>query len=303
MSEITKLTQSEKILRTQLELMNKIGKGMSALNFQKTINSSREFQKMLDDIEESLEDEIDLYEDINIGIKNFGNILQENHKNLRITTKLLGDVKNLNFNTAEQENSNKESKLSQLDIYRRLNKLNSEHFNNVEKILNGELKTKEVLDQQNKQLELRNSIEQEILKNGVDITTTESEFNAASGEGKILLGQRLDYLNKINQSLKEQKEESEKLETIFEEQLKSTKALEKQMPLFSKVLDGFKKIPILGDVLNVEEVSKSMNLVAGQGGSMFQTATAGAKSMGTAISAAMGPILLITIAIKAFQEM
>jgi len=79
--------------------------------------------------------------------------------------------------------------------------------------------------------------------------------------------------------------------------LASEKKIEKQLGLAGKALDGLKKIPILGDILNIDDAKEDMRDLAKQGKSSFEIL---GKGLSSAFSG-LGPLALIAGIAKAFQ--
>ena len=84
-----------------------------------------------------------------------------------------------------------------------------------------------------------------------------------------------------------------------DKRLASEKKIEKQLGLAGKALDGLKKIPILGDILNIDDAKEDMRDLAKQGKSSFEIL---GKGLSSAFSG-LGPLALIAGIAKAFQMM
>jgi hypothetical protein len=79
--------------------------------------------------------------------------------------------------------------------------------------------------------------------------------------------------------------------------LASEKKIEKQLGLAGKALDGLKKIPILGEILNIDEAKEDMRDLAKQGKGSFEIL---GKGLSSAFSG-LGPLAIIAGIAKAVQ--
>lgn len=82
-----------------------------------------------------------------------------------------------------------------------------------------------------------------------------------------------------------------------EKRLASEKKIEKQLGLAGKALDGLKKIPILGDILNIDDAKEDMRDLAKQGKGSFEIL---GKGLSSAFSG-LGPLAIIAGIAKAIQ--
>jgi hypothetical protein len=91
---------------------------------------------------------------------------------------------------------------------------------------------------------------------------------------------------------------------LLDERLKKEKEYEKTIGgLSSNLLKGLSKIPIIGDMLDIEGAQKAMKNVFDSGGGGFAQLSAGASTLGASLQAAMGPLALIMMAVKAIKAL
>jgi hypothetical protein len=104
-------------------------------------------------------------------------------------------------------------------------------------------------------------------------------------EKAILIGYEEEFsiIDRINEKTKER---------LVEE-----KKIEKQIGLAGKALDGLKKIPILGEILNIDEAKEDMRDLAKQGKGSFEIL---GKGLSSAFSG-LGPLAIIAGIAKAVQ--
>jgi DNA repair exonuclease SbcCD ATPase subunit len=104
-------------------------------------------------------------------------------------------------------------------------------------------------------------------------------------EKAILIGyeEEFDIVNKISEQT--------------EKRLAEEKKIEKQIGLTGKALDGLKKIPILGEILNIDDAKEDMRDLAKQGKGSFEIL---GKGLSSAFSG-LGPLAIIAGIAKAIQ--
>ena len=117
---------------------------------------------------------------------------------------------------------------------------------------------------------------EEAIKNTQDL----SEEEAAILRGYL---DQFGIIDRINNKTKER---------LIEE-----KKIEKQIGLAGKALDGLKKIPILGDILNIDDAKEDMRDLAKQGKGSFEIL---GKGLSSAFSG-LGPLAIIAGIAKAIQ--
>jgi hypothetical protein len=145
----------------------------------------------------------------------------------------------------------------------------------------------ETLQRQNKQAASNLDIANKALQN---------QINRGSLEGEEL--QRAQTL------LAERQEEATSIKDLLsltEERLEKEQKIQETLGIGGKLLDGLKKIPILGDILDVGGAKKAMEEAADEGASGFQAMGKGIKALGPSLKAALGPLALIGMAVEAIK--
>jgi hypothetical protein len=145
----------------------------------------------------------------------------------------------------------------------------------------------ETLQRQNKQAVSNLDIANKALQNQVDRGELEGE---ALTKAQTLLSERQDEATAIKDLL-----------TLTEERLEKEQKIQETLGVGGKLLDGLKKIPILGDVLDVGGAKKAMEEAADEGASGFQAMGKGIKALGPSLQAALGPLALIGVAVEAIK--
>lgn len=145
----------------------------------------------------------------------------------------------------------------------------------------------ETLQRQNKQAVSNLDIANKALQNQVDRGELEGE---ALTKAKTLLSERQDEATAIKDLL-----------TLTEERLEKEQKIQKTLGVGGKLLDGLKKIPILGDILDVKGAKDAMIEAAEGGASGFKAMGAGIKALGPSLKSAMGPLALVTAAVEAIK--
>jgi hypothetical protein len=93
------------------------------------------------------------------------------------------------------------------------------------------------------------------------------------------------------------------LNKLLQERLEEEEKIESKTGLTGKLLEGFKKIPVLGDVLDIDGAKTAMRDAAKTGASGFSTLGTGVKALGPSLTAALGPLALISLAVTAFKAL
>jgi hypothetical protein len=119
---------------------------------------------------------------------------------------------------------------------------------------------------------------------------------------KQLIGQR-DAIGKLVFSLDSANEAQAGITKELEDQLTSILAIEAKTGIAGKLLKGFSKIPIIGDMLDIQGAQKAMNVAAASGANGFKTMLTGVKALGPSLKAALGPLGLILAAVDAFKAL
>jgi len=293
--QIDKLTRAEQILRDQLEKQLNI-RFKSNEEFRKTIELNKEYDKKLNDIEIALEGQLNLYTEINKQVQDFGKGLQDNIKKAKLQSNTQVGLKG---------------------IYSALNSLQGKLITNQEDLLRGELSS--------------NDIAKDILKNRLLEQNQQKISNDLRLQQKNLTKEIGDFYTEVNATGRKITEnEEERIDAIIkqrdaiaglvfsldsanEAQAGITKELEAQLTAIleieaktgvaGKLLKGFSKIPILGDMLDIQGAQKAMNVAAATGASGFGTMLTGVKALGPSLKTALGPLGLILMAVDAFKAL
>ncbi len=93
------------------------------------------------------------------------------------------------------------------------------------------------------------------------------------------------------------------LNKLLQERLEEEEKIESKTGLTGKLLEGFKKIPVLGDILDIDGAKTAMRDAAKTGASGFSTLGTGIKALGPSLTAALGPLALISLAVAAFKAL
>jgi len=113
-----------------------------------------------------------------------------------------------------------------------------------------------------------------------------------------------DELTKAQALIDERKAEATAIKDLInltDDRLEKEKEIEKTLGIAPKLLEGLKKIPIIGDVLDIKGAQTAMIEAAEGGASGFQAMGAGIKALGPSLKAALGPLALISLAVEAIQ--
>jgi uncharacterized coiled-coil DUF342 family protein len=91
---------------------------------------------------------------------------------------------------------------------------------------------------------------------------------------------------------------------LLDERLQKEKEYEKSAGgIASGLLKGLGKIPIIGDMLDIEGAQKAMRDTFDNGKGGFEQLTSGASVLGDSLMEAMGPLALIMLAVKAIKAL
>ena len=113
-----------------------------------------------------------------------------------------------------------------------------------------------------------------------------------------------DELIKAQALIDERKEEATAIKDLIkltDDRLKKEEEIEKTLGIAPKLLEGLKKIPIIGDVLDIKGAQTAMIEAAEGGASGFKSMGAGVKALGPSLKAALGPLALISVAVDVFK--
>jgi len=293
--QIEALTRAEQILKDQIESTTKV-RFKSNEEFRKTIELNTEYYKKLNDIEIALDGQLDLYTEINKKVQDFGKGLTDNLKNAKL-----------------QSNT----QLNLKGIYSSLNSLQGKLISNQEDLLRGELSSNDIT----KDILKNRLLEQNLQKTSKNLNSEFNELNSqilAIEEKKQKAGGYLQWslqqqLNKLNEQkiaisgvivAFENAENAQKdINKELKDQLDNILAIEAKTGVAGKLLKGFTKIPILGNMLDIQGAQKAMNIAAAKGASGFGTMLTGVKALGPSLKAALGPLGLILMAVDAFKAL
>jgi hypothetical protein len=274
------LSRSEKLLKDRLIKTGKVVKDITNKAFRELIENIDEYGRSLDSISDSLEEQLDTY------------------SKLKDQTKVLGETLN---NNLKYTKGNKDLSQRLVNIYKDQNKLIEKSTRNQKDLLTGELSSKQVNDD----LLKANTQSLNILLRQRDINSEierqKGELSVANEDEKESINDKIKGLEKINEELKLEKTNLEDITKDLEKQAESAKDIENKLGLGGRILKAFKKIPVLGDLLDVSGAEAAMKAVAAEGGSMFAILGAGAQGLGVALESALGPFGLIIIAVEAIQ--
>lgn len=293
--QIEALTRAEQILKDQLEKQLNI-RFKSNEEFRKTIELNKEYDKKLNDIETALESQLNLYSEINKQVQDFGKGLQDNVKKAQL-----------------QGNT----QLGLKGIYSALNGLQGKLITNQENLLRGELSSNDVA----RDILKNRLLQQNIQKSSIDIIDKERELREKlkkydeirdQQNGNLFIIQE-KHVEKLNEQLQSVLKIGKGLDTAGTAQANITKELEKQLGVVleieshtgvaGKLLKGFSKIPILGDMLDIQGAQKAMNIAAADGTRGFSLLGKGIAALGPGLKAALGPLGLILMAVDAFKAL
>ena len=291
--QIDKLTRAEQILRDQLEKQLGI-RFKTTEEFRNLVNATTEYQKKLNAIEIALDGQLDLYTEINKQVQDFGKGLADNIKKAKLQSNTQVGLKG---------------------IYSALNSLQGKLITNQEDLLRGELSS--------------NDIAKDILKNRLLEQNQQKISNDLRLQQTNLTKQISDFYTEVNiTGRKITDNEEERIDAIIkqrdaiaglvfsldsantaqagitkelEDQLNVILAIESKTGVAGKLLKGFSKIPVIGDMLDIQGAQKAMNVAAANGASGFKTMLTGVKALGPSLKAALGPLGLILMAADAIK--
>jgi hypothetical protein len=291
--QIEALTRAEQILKDQIESTTKV-RFKSNEEFRKTIELNTEYYKKLNDIEIALDGQLDLYSEINKKVQDFGKGLTDNIKKAKL-----------------QSNT----QLSLKGIYSSLNSLQGRLISNQEDLLRGELSSNDVT----KDILKNRLLEQNLQKTSKGLNSELNELNnqiLAIEEKKQKAGGYLQWslqqqLNKLNEQkiaidglivgFQNAENAQKDITKELEDQLDTILAIEAHTGVAGKLLKGFSKIPILGDMLDIQGAQKAMNIAAANGTKGFSLLGKGISALGPSLKTALGPLGLILMAADAIK--
>jgi len=274
------LSRAEKALKDRLTNAGKIAKDITNKAFKELVASVKELNDELTKVTRDLEEQLDLYKEIKVQAKGFGEALKaqlpyiEDNKDL--SQKLVG-------------------------IYKEENKLLDRLVRYQEDLITGELDysqaAKAVADTKNLQF----SIDLRILDITDEIEKVGEEIKTANEVDKVTLEAKVKALIEINDQLRGTKTSTGDIAKNFQEMADQSQEVE---ALTGTLFSGLKKTSI-GKLIDFNSINKAMKATKAGGASTFTTLSIGAKAFGFSLKAALGPIGLILIAaeaiVKAFE--
>ena len=276
------------------------------MDFLALINSVREYSNRLGDIELQLETQSDLYQEIKRQIDVFGTGIIRNLDALKKSNKSLASFNGGLDDNYELIKNTRDLQLQLPSIYRTLNKLNEKLLNNQRDLLTGEVNSRDIAKDVLRAKLNQETIAKRIFDLGDEQRKMESERGAASGSTKKKLEKRLEILQRIQDSLTEEEKTQRKISEELNNQLESSKKIEDKIGVAGKILDGFRSIPVLGDMLDIDAADQAMRITATNASNgvrgYLSVLQSGIKAIGPSISAAMGPLLAITLAVSAVKS-
>ena len=276
------LSRSEKLLKERLVKAGKVAKDITNKAFKELLVTIDDYSSALDNVTEQLASQLKSYDELKLSTRQYGDALKS-------TLPFIKDNKDL------------ATKLTQ--VYSANNKLIDKLVDNNEELITGQLSLKDVAKDISKSRQIQLTLEtaQRDIAQEIEILTNESI--GLQGEELENIGFKIEALRDINVQLEAEYENQQKITENLQEQAKSAAEIETKVGLGGKLLEGFKKIPILGDVLDIDSAEEAMKAAAAGGASGFQTMGAGVKALGPSLKAALGPLALISLAVEAIQSL
>jgi hypothetical protein len=276
------LSRSEKLLKERLIRAGKIARDITNQSFKELLNTIDDYSSAIDDITEKLNKQLINYDNIKLSTRQYGDALKST----------LPFIK---------ENKDLTQKLTQ--IYVNNNKLANKLVENQEDLITGQLSLNNVAKDIAKIRQQQLNIELSQRDIAQEIEVLNNEAVGLQGEELENIQFKLEALREINEQLEAEKENSQTIADNLQKQAESASEIETKVGLGGKLLSGFKKIPVLGDILDVDGAKDAMQAAAANGASSFGTLGAGVKALGPSLKAALGPLALITLAVEAIQAL
>jgi hypothetical protein len=186
--------------------------------------------------------------------------------------------------------------------FNKMAKITDDIASNIIKLQSGTLKTDTIQDQINKRKAQEVGL-------GIQLTTLLKQQGVqANNINELIEGHNNGTLSLTN-TQKELVEEYLKAKSIndeYIEQLKEQNSLaeeqKKKLGATGGILKGLTKIPVLGNLINAEKgLAAAQEESAKSTSTKFSVLTKGIKGIGPSLSSALGPLALITAAVKAIQ--
>jgi hypothetical protein len=230
------LNRSEKLLKERLIRAGKIARDINDKAFKELLSTINEYSNAIDDISEKLVEQLVSYDKIKLSTRQFGDALKST----------LPFIK---------ENKDLTSKLTQL--YTTNNKLATSLVRNQEDLIVGQLSTQDIAKDiaKVKQQQLNIELAQRDISQEIEILNREAVGLQDEELENIVF--KLEALKEINEQLDAEKENTQSIANNLSKQAKSAAEIETKVGIGGKLLEGFKKIPILGDILDVGGAKRS----------------------------------------------
>jgi hypothetical protein len=269
------LNKSEKLLKERLIRAGKVAKDITDKSFREMVNIFDDIASKVDDITESLEKQLNQYDTLKASTRVFGESLK----------------RNINY---VKDNKDLTSKLT--NIYKENNKLADKLVQNQEELVLGSLSFSEVNKDiaTSKASQLQTELAQRSIASEIQIL--EKEIAETNEDQVDALQIKIAALQEINEELTEEAKNQQAITDNLQEQASEAAKIESKVGVGGKLLKGFKKIPVLGDLLDISGAQKAMQATARDGGGYFKTLGSGVKALGPSLKAAMGPLAAIQIA-------
>jgi len=278
------LSQAEKSLKETLTRTGQITRDITAKAFRELIGSVEEYGRKLKSIENILEDQLDTYSSISNKVADLGAAISSQKGYIQENKSLLRDT---------------------AGIYNALKKMTGNLVDNQRDIVTGQISSRDISRDIGKALSTSTAIELRLKDIKNQSAKLEEDAIAARRRGNLDKAEDLQAeilaLKDISGQLDLQKSSVDEITAEYEKQYAVVSKTEKTLALASSILGGLKKIPFIGKTLDLEAAEARMKGVADSGGNLFQTLGAGAKSVGSSLSAALGPLALIQLAVDAVK--
>jgi hypothetical protein len=274
------LNRSEKLLKERLTKAGKVAKDITNKAFKELLSTIDDYSSAVDNISDKLVEQLVTYDEIKGATRQYGDALKSTIPFIK-------------------ENKDLTSKLTQL--YTTNNKLTDKLVQNQEELITGQLETQDIAKDiaKVKQQQLNIELSQRDIVQEMEILNR--DLVGLQGEELEKTQFQLEALFEINEQLEAQKENTQSIANNLEKQAKAAAEIENKVGVGGKLLEGFKKIPVLGDILDVGGAKDAMKAAAANGSNSFGAMGAGIKALGPSLKAAMGPLALITAAVEVVQ--
>jgi hypothetical protein len=271
------LSRAEKALKDRLTNAGKIARDITNKAFKELVASIEEYGRSLDQITNDLDKQLNLYSEIKIQAKGFGEALKNQLPYIK-------------------ENKDLSQKL--VGIYKEENKLLDKLVRYQEDLITGELDYNQAAKAVAESKNLQFAIDQRLRDISSEIKIVTQEIATANEEDKDNLESKLLALQTINAYLTDTKTTTGDIAKNFQGMADQAQEVE---ALTGTLFSGLQKTSI-GKLIDFSSVTKAMKATKAGGASTFATLSVGAKAFGASLKAALGPIGLILIAAEAIKK-